>query len=66
MYFPNMAMHMKAAIRCQSSREKHFTQSDNAEPLLWAVMWMSVQIADTSGLLTIPAETGIVPNANLC
>ena len=38
----------------------------SAELLLWAVMWMSVRIADTSGLPTIPAGTGIVPNASKC
>ena len=41
-------------------------QYGNAEPLLWAVMWMSVRIADTSGLPTIRAGIGIVLNANRC
>jgi hypothetical protein len=41
-------------------------QYGNAEPLLWAVMWMSARIADTSVLPTIPAGTGIAPNASRC
>ena len=36
----------------------------SAELLLWAVMWMSVRIADTSGLPTTPAGIGIVPNVS--
>ena len=41
-------------------------QYGNAEPLLWGVMWMSARIADTSGLPTTPAGTGIVPNVSHC
>ena len=41
-------------------------QYGNAEPLLWAVMWMNVRIVDTSGLPTTPAGTDIVPNASCC
>ena len=41
-------------------------QYNSAEPPLWAVMWINVRIADTSGLPTIPAGIGIVPNANRC